>query len=155
MTMTVDPRELVLITRADQMLAEARDIDTIREIRDKAQAAKAYAKKVGLSKDIILHAAAIKVQAERRLGQVLINTPLVNSAPGNQFRDHSQRSWIELDRNGHSAKPEEVREIVELVSPPPYLELYGHSAPTRHDWTVYGNQILPTTKNRRSSEDNV
>lgn len=356
MTMTVDPRELVLITRADQMLAEARDIDTIREIRDKAQAAKAYAKKVGLSKDIILHAAAIKVQAERRLGQVLINTPLANSAPGNQFtgkkldrsqnatgpfhlrdlditksdssraqqiarlpaaafnryvkeaidagqepttagllrlakeqhvngtivaqadlpegfvdslqeltasgcrfgtiyadppwsfrdratrgaadrhyptlsteqiaaepvaqlaaeqshlhlwcpsamlpdamkvmdawgfkyrssfvwvkpqmgvghywrcsheimllgvrnnlpfRDHSQRSWIELDRNGHSAKPEEVRELVELVSPPPYLELYGRSIPPNHRWTVYDNQILPTTKDQRSSEDNV
>jgi hypothetical protein len=39
---------------------------TFEETRDKARAAKAYAKKAGLGKDIILNAAAMKVQAERR-----------------------------------------------------------------------------------------
>ncbi|MHB8973987.1 MAG: MT-A70 family methyltransferase [Pirellulaceae bacterium] len=347
-------RELVLIEKAEQMLAEARDIDTIKEIRDKAQAARAYAKKAGLCKEIILHAAAIKVQAERRLGQLLANLPLANSAPGNQFtgkqldrsqdatgpirlqdlgitksdssraqqiarlpaavfnsyvresidagqepttagllrlvkeqdvkgavladselpagfvtnladlvaaghrfstiyadppwsfrdratrgaannhyptmstdqiaaepvaqlaadashlhlwcpsalladalrviaawgfeyrssfvwvkpqmgighywrcshelmllgvrknlpfRDHSQRSWIELDRNGHSSKPEAIRGLVERVSPPAYLELYGRNVPTNQRWTVHGNQVLPPRKQHLSPED--
>ncbi len=347
-------RELVLIEKAEQMLAEARDIDTIKEIRDKAQAAKAYAKKVGLSKHIIIRASAIKVQAERRLGELLINLPLANSAPGNQFtgketdrshnatgptrlkdlgitksdssraqqiarlpaavfnryvkesvdagqepttagllrlvkeqtvdatvitesqlpagfvtnlndlvaaghrfgtiyadppwsfrdrasrgaannhyptmttdqiaaepvaelaadsshlhlwcpsamlpdalqvieawkfdyrtffvwvkrtigmghywrcsheilllgvrnnlpfRDHRQRSWIEVDRRDHSPKPEEVRRLVEVVSPGPFLELYGRSAPPNPAWTVYGNQILPASKQHSSPED--
>jgi N6-adenosine-specific RNA methylase IME4 len=337
------PRELVSLEKAERLLAETRDIDTIKEIRDKAQAVKGYAKKASFSKDIILHAAAIKVHAERRMGQVLNSLPLATSAPGNQytgkkldrsqdatgpirlkdlgisksdsarsqqiarlpaakfnryvkasvdagqepttagllrlakeqevngtmlpeadlpegfiknlhslvaagrqcgtiyadppwafrdtasrgaaknhyptmtleqiaaepvaqlaaeqshlhlwtpsallpdalkvieawgfqfrgsfvwvkpqmgvghywrtsheilclavrrnlpFRDHSQRSWIELDRKGHSAKPEEIRELVQKVSPPPYLELYGRSVPPNRGWTVYGNQIV-------------
>ena len=58
------------------------------------------------------------------------------------FLDHSQRSWIEADRTTHSTKPEEVRELIEKVSPGPYLELYGRHAPPNSKWTVYGNQII-------------
>ena len=337
-----EPRELVLLTRAERMLAEARDIDTVRDLRDKAQAAKAWAKKAGVSKKIILHAATIKVQAERRLGEMLQELPLAKAAPGNQyraktldrsqtatgpvrlqdlgitksdssraqqiarlpaatfhryvertvkagqeptsagllrlakeqnaqttatprgnpgprvihslqslvkagrrfgtiyadppwsfhdrasrgaannhyptmtlrqilmepvaglaaeashlhlwcpsailpdalqvvaawgfeyrstfvwvkpqlgvghywrcsheilllairgnlpFRDHSQRSWIQADRRRHSEKPDEVRTLIEKVSPGPYLELYGRVVPDNPDWTVYGNQV--------------
>jgi N6-adenosine-specific RNA methylase IME4 len=57
------------------------------------------------------------------------------------FRDLGQRSWAEIDRRGHSCKPEEVRRLVETVSHAPYLELYGRAAPTNTDWTVYGNQL--------------
>jgi N6-adenosine-specific RNA methylase IME4 len=57
------------------------------------------------------------------------------------FQDRGQRSWIELDRQGHSRKPEEIRTLVEKVSPAPYLELYGRVIPANTDWTVYGNQI--------------
>ena len=63
--------------------------------------------------------------------------------------------WIELDRKGHSAKPEEVRRLVELVSPPPYLELYGRSEPPSRSWTVYGNQILSPKKKHHSPQDDV
>jgi len=78
------PRELVLLIKAEQVLAEARTLDDIKDIRDKAQAAQVYAKKAGLSKSIIVHASAIKVQAERRLGQILSTLPLATSSPGNQ-----------------------------------------------------------------------
>ncbi|MCC7086554.1 MAG: hypothetical protein IT427_16265 [Pirellulales bacterium] len=57
------------------------------------------------------------------------------------FRDRGQRSWIELDRQGHSRKPEEIRALVEKVSPPEYLELYGRVVPDKSAWTVYGNQL--------------
>lgn len=344
MIVNTGPQELTILSKAERMLAEARGLDAIKEIRDKAQAAQTYAKKAGLCRDIILHAAFIKVDAERRMGQLLANLPLANSAPGNQFtgkqldrsqhatgpirlqdlgitksdssraqqiarlpaavfnsyvresidagqepttagllrlvkeqdvkdavladtelptgfvtnladlvaaghrfstiyadppwsfrdrasrgaannhyptmsteqiaaepvaqlaadashlhlwcpsalladalkviaawgfeyrssfvwvkpqmgighywrcshelmllgvrknlpfRDHSQRSWIELDRNGHSAKPEEIRCLIEQVSLPPYLELYGRNVPTNQGWTVYGNQVHP------------
>lgn len=85
-------RAILLITQADRLLAEARTLDDIKDIRDKAQAAQVYAKKAGLSKSIIVHASAIKVQAERRLGQILSTLPLVTSSPGNQHTGKLDRS---------------------------------------------------------------
>jgi N6-adenosine-specific RNA methylase IME4 len=58
------------------------------------------------------------------------------------FRDHAQRSWLEADRTEHSAKPEEVRTLIEKVSPRPYLELYGRTSPPDSEWTVYGNELV-------------
>ena len=354
--MSTDLRDLTLLTRAERMRADVCDIDTIKGILAKAQAAQAYAKKAGLWRDIVLHAAFIKVDAQRRLGQLLANLPLANSVPSNQFTgkqldrpqhatgpirlqdlgitksdssraqqiarlpaavfnsyvresidagqepttagllrlvkeqdakdavlaeselptgfvtnlpdlvaaghrfstiyadppwsfrdraargaannhyptmiteqiaaepvaqlaadesrlhlwcpsalfpdalnvieawgfeyrssfvwvnpqmgvghywrvshelmllgtrkntpfcDHSQRSWIELDRNGRSAKPEEVRSLVERVSLRPYLELYGRSVPPNQGWTVYGNQVPPPRKQHSSSGQNA
>ena len=57
------------------------------------------------------------------------------------FRDRGQRSWIELDRHGHSEKPEQIRALVEKVSPGSYLEMYGRVFPENAAWTVYGNQV--------------
>ncbi len=60
---------------------------------------------------------------------------------GPPFRDKSQRSWIESRRTQHSRKPDVVRQIIELVSPAPYLEMYGRRALPNSAWTVYGNQV--------------
>ena len=57
------------------------------------------------------------------------------------FREHSHRSWIEADRTQHSRKPEAVRELIQKVSPPLFLEMYGRRIPDDPAWTVYGNQI--------------
>ena len=89
--MSKTPRELTLLTSADRMLAEAKTVDEIKEIRDKSEVVKAYAKKARLGQDIVIQAATIKVRAERRLGQILRKTPLADSAPGNQH-SHSDRS---------------------------------------------------------------
>jgi len=340
--MSTEPRELVLLTRAQQVLAEVRTIDECREIRDKAEAICSYNKKAGRSRKIALAAAEIKLDAERRIGQLLACLPLAKGAAGNQytgkqtnrsqgatgpvrlrdlglsksessraqqiaslstatfngyvkecigsgqepttagllrlakhqavndtvigqpdspsgfvcdlwrlvadkrrfstiyadppwkydnqgtraatnnhyptmtveqiaaepvaklaaeechlhlwttnaflpaafsviaawgfeykscfvwvkpqlgignywrvsheflllgvrgnlpFRDQGQRSWAEIKREGHSCKPEEVRTLIEMVSHPPYLELYGRASPANPDWIVYGNQL--------------
>lgn len=55
------------------------------------------------------------------------------------FADGSQRNWKELERGEHSAKPEEVRKILEQVSPGPRLELFGRR--TAPGWTVWGNEV--------------
>ncbi len=57
------------------------------------------------------------------------------------FQDRSVRSWIEHKRTEHSSKPLPVRELVERVSPGPYLEMYGRKTPPNENWTVYGNQV--------------
>lgn len=55
------------------------------------------------------------------------------------FRDRSLPSWEEIPRGRHSEKPERVRELIERVSPGPYLELFGRKKSP--GWTVWGNQV--------------
>lgn len=54
------------------------------------------------------------------------------------FQDRSQRSWIECDRGRHSAKPEQVRHIIEKTSPGPRLELFARMASP--GWVAWGNE---------------
>lgn len=56
-----------------------------------------------------------------------------------RFNNHSQMSWRSIDRTKHSAKPDEIRDTLRLVSPGPYLELFGRKAVS--GWDVFGNQI--------------
>lgn len=55
------------------------------------------------------------------------------------FRDRTIPNWTCLDRHDHSQKPERIRVLIERVSPPPYLDLFGRRAV--HDWVVFGNDI--------------
>lgn len=55
------------------------------------------------------------------------------------FNDHGLKSWSEIDRGEHSAKPEQIRKMIEKASPGPYLELFGRRV--ADGWTVWGNQI--------------
>ena len=57
------------------------------------------------------------------------------------FADRTCRSWLMHRRSRHSCKPWPVRELIERVSPGPYLELYGREELPRSEWTVYGNQV--------------
>ena len=59
------------------------------------------------------------------------------------FRDKSQASWLLASRTIHSRKPAIVRQIIEKVSPGPYLELFGREQLPGSQWTVFGNQIEP------------
>lgn len=56
-----------------------------------------------------------------------------------RFNDHAMMSWMLCDRGAHSAKPEQVRGMLERASPGPYLEMFGRLPAT--GWTVFGNQI--------------
>lgn len=52
---------------------------------------------------------------------------------------HSEMSWLQCRRGEHSAKPDEVRQRIEKLSPPPYLELFGRRRV--EGWTVLGNEV--------------
>lgn len=56
-----------------------------------------------------------------------------------RFNSKSLKSWAEYDRTKHSAKPEQIRNMIELASDGPYLELFGRKQV--EGWTVLGNQI--------------
>ena len=80
-----EPRDLVLLSKAERAIAEAKTLDEVKDIRDKAAAIKAYAKKARLGQKIVVEAAAIKLRAERRLGEMIQTVELADSAPGNQY----------------------------------------------------------------------
>jgi N6-adenosine-specific RNA methylase IME4 len=92
------PRDLALMTRAHRAIAEAKTIDEIRELRDKAAAVKAYAKKVKLGQQIVIEASSVKIHAERKLGEMLREMKLANSAPGNQYTGPQQTVSHDPDR---------------------------------------------------------
>lgn len=55
------------------------------------------------------------------------------------FANRGLKSWAEIPRGKHSAKPQEVRRMIETASPGPYLELFGREE--AENWTVWGNQV--------------
>ena len=55
------------------------------------------------------------------------------------FRVRNLPSVARLPRREHSAKPEQIRAMIEQASPGPYLELFGRR--TAPGWTVYGDQV--------------
>jgi N6-adenosine-specific RNA methylase IME4 len=51
------------------------------------------------------------------------------------------RDWWEWSRSGgHSAKPEAFIDLVEQVSPGPYLEMFARR--NRLGWDTWGNEAL-------------
>lgn len=69
---------------------------------------------------------------------------LLTAVRGNarRFNDHSMMSWLEKTRGAHSAKPEEIRSMIERASPGPYLELFARRR--ADNWDAWGNQIEKT-----------
>lgn len=55
------------------------------------------------------------------------------------FGSRSEMSWKEWPRGQHSAKPERMYELIEKVSPGPYVELFARRR--REGWSAWGNQI--------------
>jgi transcriptional regulator with XRE-family HTH domain len=52
----------------------------------------------------------------------------------------SDSRWYQWPRGKHSAKPEAFLDMVERISPPPYLELFARSQ--RLGWATWGNEAL-------------
>ena len=71
---------LVHFNKAKQELALAKEIDEVKEIRDKAEALRMYARQAGHSLDMQNQCAEIKIRAERRAGEMLIIRPKQHGA---------------------------------------------------------------------------
>lgn len=50
--------------------------------------------------------------------------------------DKRERNWFQAPKRGHSVKPPEFFDLVERVSPPPYVELFARSP--RLGWDSWG-----------------
>lgn len=83
-----------------------------------------------------------------RLGETLDSTVArINAAKGTAERQKLSRapsSWFTWPRGEHSAKPDAFLDIVEQVSPGPYVELFARRA--RFGWDYWGNESLGTAE---------
>jgi hypothetical protein len=70
------------MTRASQALAEAVSVSQTKTIIDVAHAAEIYAKRQHLSESAISQATSVKVEAMRKLGEILQATPKATGAKG-------------------------------------------------------------------------
>jgi N6-adenosine-specific RNA methylase IME4 len=58
-----------------------------------------------------------------------------------------ERNWFEASIGAHSEKPDAFYDLVERVSPGPYLELFSRRA-RLGDWHYWGNESLATAEVR-------
>lgn len=69
-----EDRRLIRLAEACRSLAEAKRIEDVIDVRDKAQAVAHYLRQHGDSETAMLDAAELKLRAERRLGELLEET---------------------------------------------------------------------------------
>jgi hypothetical protein len=69
--MIANSRELAALDQASRMLDEARSLEEIKSIRDKAEAARTYVKAANLGLELQNCAAEVKLRAERKAGGLL------------------------------------------------------------------------------------
>jgi len=62
------------LTKASEMLVEAKSMQEVKKIMDVAGAAKIYARRQQLGQDAVQHARSIELEAMRRLGELLAET---------------------------------------------------------------------------------
>jgi hypothetical protein len=87
------PKELTLLTHAEQTLAQARAVDEIKSLRDKAEAVRQYAKAADLGLAVQNHAAAVKRKADRKAGELLEQLGL----RGGDRRSNHQADGLKLN----------------------------------------------------------
>lgn len=74
------------LSRASEMLVEAKSMQEVKKIMDVAGAAKIYARRQQLGEEAVQHARSIELEAMRRLGELLIETPKNKGAQGHQLK---------------------------------------------------------------------
>lgn len=106
---------------------------------------KELAKHYGLSSRTIYDAIASADLVAHRFGQGHDGTRIADEdrVPWEQqCKDgRAVRSWQLACRTVYGRKPFLFRELIEQVSPGPYLELCGREEQPNSGWTVYGNQV--------------
>ena len=91
--------ELVKFDQAYQAIMIAKTVDEVKQIRDKAEALRAYLKQQGESLEMQNTCAEIRLRAERRAGQLLIEIPRSNGGrPLEHIDENMSNDWTSFSQ---------------------------------------------------------
>lgn len=90
--------DLTVLDQASRILAEAKSLDDIKAIRDKAEAARTYVKAAKLGLELQNRAAEVKLRAERKAGKLLESLKL----RGGDRKSKRHRASLKLNDLGVS-----------------------------------------------------
>jgi hypothetical protein len=96
--MIATSRELAVLNQASRMLDEAKSLEEIKSIRDKAEAARNYVKAAKLGLELQNCAAEVKLRAERKAGGLLRSLRLL----GGDRKSKRHAAPLKLDELGIS-----------------------------------------------------
>ena len=103
MTLLPQPDKLVVLTEVERRLAEIRTVDEAKHIRDMAEGARVYARSAQLGLEIQNHAAFVKLQAERKAGDLLAKMPRADTSQNAARR--KRRTSLDLPSQMYSGPP--------------------------------------------------
>jgi len=86
---------------ARQAIIEAKSVDEVKNIKDRAEAMRAYAKQVGESLEVQNNICEIKLRAERKMGEMLKEMP----------KAQGTRTDITSNHNGGKLKQDVVKDL--------------------------------------------
>jgi len=76
-------RSLAIFSRGSQLLAEANTIQKAKDLKDLALTAADWARRKGMGEEAVQYARSYALDAERKMGQMLIEAPKAKGAKGN------------------------------------------------------------------------
>lgn len=146
---------LALWDKARTAIVEARSVDEVKDIRDKAEAMRLYAKQAGESLKAQNDIAEIKLRAERKAGELLRDMPKNEGAKGSGSNQHEVRSHRvsapKLSDVGISHKQSSRFQAVAAVPDDAFEELIAETKAAEKELTTA--LVLKTEKVIRQAEN--
>lgn len=147
--MAGEPRDLVALSKARQHLAVCTSIDEVKDIRDKAEAVRAYAKKAGMSLDVQNSAATVKLLAERRAGELLRGMEKHEGGRPSENRSHGETGLRLSDLGLTKTQSHRWQTIAELSENE--IEAFSAEASKAHKELTSG-KVYKVAKQRKAKE---
>ena len=119
--------ELTLLTQATTMLAEARTLEDIKEIRNMAAMAEAYAKAESLGREAQDYAAEIRLLAGRKAGEVLIQAKEAGEIRQGPRAKSSEEELFSLEELEISKKQSRDWQAMAKVDEEKFQEVVDHA----------------------------
>lgn len=103
-----DPEGLAIsLERAKAYIAACRDVDALKDLRDKAEAIKKYERARGASLDAQNDAAEIVVRCDRKLGKLKLEMPKAEGTRGQLRGDVPKGTRVGCDKTSHPTEPKD------------------------------------------------